>query len=142
MVAPLPGLCSTETQCDWPPLALGSAGGRRPAQPPPRPLPGRESLTEGAKYRQADLFIAMKYGRKPRWSACLPICVHVRLTGGQRSLCHHRLGGIPALGEQQRQCLFIRSPLSSSSSSFISAQVACRSQAGSHVVCICVEPRA
>lgn len=130
-------------QCDWPRVGLGSAGGGGPAQPPPRPLPGRESLTEGAKYCQADLFIAMKYGRKPRLSACLPIYVRVRLTGGQRSLCHHRLGGTPAPGEQRRQQrLFIHSPLSSSSSSFISAQVACRSQAGSHVVCICTELRA
>lgn len=35
VAAPLPGLCSMKTQCDWPPLALGSAGGRGLAQPPP-----------------------------------------------------------------------------------------------------------
>lgn len=90
------------------PVALGSAGGRGPAPPgarpssTPQPLGGKSC--RGCKILSGGFISAMKYGCKPCLSVRLPIYVHVRLTGGQRSLCRHRFGGAPALGEQ-RQCL-------------------------------------
>lgn len=94
---------SAPDDCMIGPVALGSLGGRgaasRPGPPrPSQPLGGE--LRSGCKILSGGYISAMKYGCKP----C--VSFHVRLTGGQRSLCHHRLGGSPTL-EKQPQCLLL-----------------------------------
>ena len=75
----------------------------------------------------------MKYGCKPCVSACTRLftCVRVRLTGGQRSLCRHGLGGTPNVGKAAAVSLThslarpVPLPVRSSSSSSSSRQCYC-----------------
>ena len=55
----------------------------------------------GVKYCRADIFLLWNMDASLVWAcACLCMCIRVRLTGGQRSLCRHRLGSTPALGKE------------------------------------------
>ena len=65
------------------------------------------SSAVGVKYCRADIFLQWNMDASLVWAhARLFTCVRVRLTGGQRSLHRHRLGGAPTL-EKQRQCLLL-----------------------------------
>lgn len=136
MAAALPVLCSMKTRCDWLPLALGSAGGRGPAHPPPQPLPGRESLTQGAKYRQAEIWTQALFERVPAYLRAHRVNRRSSHTLPLQTWRHSSAGrAAAAVSLHSLSALFLLVL-------FYSAQVACRLQAGSHVLCICVEPQA